>query len=364
MNDRPAPSDIVSVALVGLGYWGPNLARNLAALRGARLHTLCDQRADRLTAYGSQYPAAVARGEYDEVLSDPAVDAVVLATPAGSHFVMAKAALEAGKHVLVEKPMAKTSDECRELIGIASDRGLTLMVGHVFLFNAAVRRIKEYIESGELGDIYYAYSQRLNLGQVYRDVNALWNFAPHDFSILGYWLGSEPERVVARGYAYVQPAIEDVVFMTLDYPGGVGANVHISWLDPLKVRRMTVVGSRKMVVFDEVSPDQRVTLYDRGIDEEPAGARAPRAGARAPRGRSSLGRYETFGEYQLLLRAGDVVIPRIDFVEPLKLQCQHFVDRIVDGEKPLTDGASGLAVVKALEAAQRSIDTARPVVID
>jgi predicted dehydrogenase len=229
------------------------------------------------------------------------------------------------------------------------------MVGHVFLFNAAVERIRGYIGSGELGDIHYVYSQRLNLGQVYRDVNALWNFAPHDLSILQYWLGAGPVRVQARGYAYVQPAVEDVVFMTLDYPGNIGANVHISWLDPLKVRRMTVVGSEKMVVYDEVDPERRVVLYDRGIDEGPPGAAGP------PRPRRSLGRYETFGEYQLMLRAGDVLIPRIDFVEPLRLQCQHFVDRVVDGAEPLTGGSSGLAVVEALEAAQRAIDTGLPV---
>jgi predicted dehydrogenase len=345
----------VNLALVGLGYWGPNLARNLAIVSGGRLHTLCDSRADRLDHLARQYPGAAARASFGEVLDDPDVHAVVLSTPAGTHFELAKAALEAGKHVLVEKPMAKTSAECRELIALAGARGRTLMVGHVFLFNAAVERIRTYIESGELGDIHYVYSQRLNLGQVYRDVNALWNFAPHDLSILQYWLGATPVRVQARGYAYVQPTVEDVVFMTLDYPDNVGANVHISWLDPLKVRRMTVVGSRKMVVYDEVDPERRVVLYDRGIDEGPPGAMG------APRPRRSLGRYETFGEYQLMLRAGDVLIPRIDFVEPLRRQSQHFVDCIVEGRRPLTDGESGLAVVEALEAAQRAIETGRPV---
>lgn len=345
----------INIGLVGLGYWGPNLARNLALLDGGRLHTLCDRSVPRLDALGAQYPAARRSSDYDAVLADPNVDAVVLATPAGTHFSMATAALKAGKHVLIEKPMAKTAAECGELIRLTAKRRLTLMVGHVFLFNAAVAKVKQYIDSGELGDIYYVYSQRLNLGQVYRDVNAMWNFAPHDLSILNHWLDAEPSRVTARGYSYVQRGVEDVVFMTFDYPGNVGFNVHISWLDPLKVRRMTVVGSRKMVVYDETSIEHRVMLYDRGVDEAPPGAPSRR------RSKSSLGSYDTFGDYQLLLRAGDIVIPKIDFVEPLKLECQHFVDCIVTRREPITDGASGLSVVAALEGAQRALATGLPV---
>jgi predicted dehydrogenase len=204
--------------------------------------------------------------------------------------------------------------------------------------------MKGYIDSGELGEVRYIYSQRLNLGQVRTDVNALWNFAPHDLSILMYWLGAVPERVIARGYAYVQPEIEDVVFMTLDFPNRVGANVHISWLDPFKIRRMTVVGSEKMIVYDDVSADARITIYDKGV-----------ARTRRPEAEISLGTYETFAEFQLLLRAGDVLIPKVDFVEPLLLECQHFVDCIRSGERPLTDGESGLQVVRVLEAAQASM---------
>ena len=215
------------------------------------------------------------------------------------------------------------------------------MVGHVFLFNAAVRKVRDYIDSGELGDILYAYSQRLNLGKVRTDVNALWNFAPHDLSILSYWLGAGPERITARGYSYVQPGIEDVVFVTADFPGNIGANIHISWLDPQKVRLMTVVGSRKMVVYDDTNADARVVVYDKGVDTVPA---------------TGLGTFETFGQFQLLHRAGDVLIPAVDFTEPLLLETQHFVDCIRDGTRPLTDGESGLAVVRALEAAQRSLD--------
>ena len=334
----------VNVALVGLGYWGPNLARNIAILDGGALHTLCDAQSDRLERQGRQYPGTRTTADFESVLADAAVDAVVLATPVSSHFELARQALQAGKHVMVEKPLAQTSAQCAELVDLAASGGRTLMVGHVFLYNAAVRRMKDYIDSGELGDVHYVYSQRLNLGQVRHDVNALWNFAPHDLSILMYWLGDDPERVIARGYSYVQPAIEDVVFMTLDFPGGVGANVHLSWLDPFKTRQMTVVGSKKMIVYDDVSADARITIYDKGV------ARSRRPDAGPP------GDYETFAEFQLLLRAGDVLIPKIDFVEPLKIELQHFVDCIRSGETPLTDGVSGLRVVRALEAAQASMD--------
>ena len=333
----------VRVALVGLGYWGPNLARNLAAVTDGRLAAICDADADRLERVGRQYPDARPFTDYAALLSDPDIDAIVLATPVHTHFDMAHAALSAGKHVLVEKPLATTSAECENLIALAADLDRRLMVGHVFIYNAAVRKVKEYIDSGELGEVFYVYSQRLNLGQVRQDVNAMWNFAPHDISILCYWLGSEPLAVTARGYSYIQPGIEDVVFMTLDFPGGVGANVHISWLDPLKVRRMTVVGSDKMVVYDDVSADSKVTVYDRGVSKkqlDPA--------------KRSLGTYRTFGEFQLLLRAGDVLIPQLTFTEPLLAECQEFVDSIREGRSPLTDGRQGLAVVRALEAAQRS----------
>lgn len=339
----------VRVALVGLGYWGPNLARNFASVSGAELHTLCDLIPDRLARFSGLYPQATASSDYDALLSDAEVDAVVLATPARTHFEMAKAALQAGKSVMVEKPLAQSSAQCRALIALAEERELTLMVGHVFVYNAAVRKVKEYIQAGELGQVYYVYSQRLNLGRVRQDVNALWNFAPHDLSILCYWLDAQPNHVVARGYSYLQTGVEDVVFMTLDFPGGVAANVHISWLDPNKVRRMTVVGSEKMVVYDDVNANARIMLCDKGI------AREPPISSSAGNGDTSLGRYETFGEFQLLVRAGDILIPKLDFVEPLRLECQHFVDCIRTGQKPLTDGYDGLRVVEVLEAAQRSL---------
>ncbi len=334
----------IHVAVVGLGHWGPNLARNIHALPHARLYALCDADAARLQQWAERYPMARAVRDFDRLLEDPALDAVMLATPVRTHYPLARAALQAGKHVFVEKPLARTAQEAQDLVQLAESQGLILMVGHVFLYNAAVRQVKAYIDSGELGEIYYIYAQRLNLGIVRQDVNALWNFAPHDISIINYWLDATPTRVHAQGYAYLQPNIEDVVFMNLEYPGGQAVGVHVSWLDPNKVRRMTVVGSKKMVVYDDVSPDAKIRLYDKGVDRRPG---------------NGLGRYATFGEFQLLLRAGDLLIPKIPFTEPLRVECQAFVDAIRTGEPPLADGRNGLAVVQVLEAADRAMKAAR-----
>jgi predicted dehydrogenase len=339
----------VQVAIVGLGYWGPNLARSLASLKGVQLHTLCDARAELITHFERQYSGVHTTSDYYELLNDREIDAVVIATPVHTHFELAQAALRAGKHIMVEKPLAQTAAQCRELIRLAEQGRLTLMVGHVFIYNSAVRKVKEYIDSGLLGQIYYIYSQRLNLGIIRQDVNALWNFGPHDLSILNYWLGTAPLSVLARGYSYIQPGIEDVVFMNLEYPDGIGANVHISWLDPHKTRRMTIVGSEKMVMYDDVSADSRIVIYDKGVTKKRTIAASSSAN------HISLGQYETFGEFQLLLRAGDVLIPKLDFVEPLKLECQHFIDCIRTGQTPMTDGYDGLRVVQALEAAQFSL---------
>ena len=333
-------SSPLNIAVVGLGHWGPNLARNFNLLPDARLHTLCDADPARLQRVGANYPAARQTDDFDSVLADPAIDAVVLATPVHTHFKLASAALQAGKHTFVEKPLARTSAEARQLVELADARDLILMVGHVFLYNAAVRKVKEFIDTGELGEIYYIYAQRLNLGIVRQDVNALWNFAPHDISIINYWLDGAPVNVDAHGYAYLQPGIEDVVFMNLEYAGGQAAGVHVSWLDPNKVRRMTVVGSKKMVVYDDVSPDAKIKLFDKGVDRKPG---------------NGLGSYATFGEFQLLLRAGDLLVPKIKFTEPLRAECQAFVDAMRTGQPPLADGRNGLAVVEVLEAADRAM---------
>lgn len=345
----------VSVGLIGFGYWGPNLARAIAATRAGDLAALADADPARLERAATRYPSARVFSDPKLLLDQAEVDAVVIATPADTHFDLARRALNAGKHVLVEKPMARTVGQAEELARIAEENGLVLMPAHVFLYNAAVRKVRDYIESGELGDIYYIYSQRLNLGQVRRDVNALWNFAPHDLSILAYWLGMTPERLIASGFSYVQNKIEDVVFVTLAYPGGIGAHIHISWLDPQKVRLMTVVGSEKMIVYDDTSADERIRLIDKGITRKLVLEREQPS--------SALGDYETFGQFQLLLRAGDVLIPKIEFDEPLQLEVEDFLAALRDGRQPLSDTQSGIEVVRVLEAAQRSLDLGGPVTV-
>ena len=339
----------VKIALIGLGYWGPSLARVLASIDGAELYALCDVRRERLAHVRRLYPKCRTTTNYETVLSDSQIDAVVIATPVCTHFDLAKQTLQAGKHVMVEKPMAQTTDQCRELIAIAEKNQLTLMVGHVFIYNPAVRMVKDIIRSGQLGQVYYIYSQRLNLGRVRQDVNAMWNFAPHDLSILCYWLGEEPARVSARGYSYILPGIEDVVFLTLDFPGNIGSNIHISWLDPRKVRRITVVGSEKMVVYDDVNSDGRIMVYDKGVSKKFI------ANDQDNHSSLSLGEFENFGEFQLLLRAGDVLIPKLDFSEPLKNEFEHFVQCVQTGQSPITDGYSAFKVVRILEAAQSSL---------
>ncbi len=331
----------VNVAVVGTGYWGPNLVRNFAGLHQANLQTVCDMRTDSLNPIGKQYPAVHLVTDYKQVLQDSTIEAVILATPVETHYELAKAALQAGKHVMVEKPLATTTAHCLELIELAEKQNKILMVGHVFLYNAAVKKLKSYIDRGELGQIYYIYSSRLNLGRIRRDVNALWNFAPHDISIALHLLEAMPAQVNARGFSYIQEGIEDVVFVTLNFPSGAGVNIHISWLDPRKVRLMTVVGSKKMVIYDDVSSDAKIQVYDKGVTTASA--------------QQTLGDFSSFGEFQLLLRAGDVLIPKIDFTEPLKAECQHFVDCIIEGKRPITDGREGLRVVQVLEAAQRSL---------
>lgn len=331
---------MTNVALIGVGYWGPNLARNLNALPNGRLKWICDTRPDALEKISANYPGARLASDVNQVLDAPDVDAVVIATPARTHFEIASAALSRGKHVLVEKPLAMTGEECARLIELAERARTKLMVGHVFLYSPAIRKIRDIVSSGELGEIYYAYSTRANLGQIRQDVNALWNLAPHDVSILLYLFDSFPEAVCAHGITHIQPGIEDVVFAHLRFPGGVGAHIHVSWLDPGKVRQMTLVGSKKMVVYDDVDPDAKVRIIDKGVTRVANDNREP---------------FSSFGEFQLLLRAGDVLIPKIQAVEPLRLECEHFIDCIENDQQPLTDGGHGLLVVKVLEAAQDSM---------
>jgi predicted dehydrogenase len=330
---------MVGIAVVGAGYWGPNLIRNFAAV--GELVAVVDRDQARLDKQRSLYPGLHFTADLQEVLENEAVQGVALATPADSHYDLAKKVLQAGKSVFVEKPLAQTVAECQDLIDLADERGVVLMVGHTFEFNAAVQYVEKCIEQNELGQIYYIYSQRLNLGVVRSDINALWNLAPHDISIALRWLKKMPVRVDARGYTYLQPGIEDVVYLNMEFEDGVAVHVHVSWLDPGKVRRMTVVGSEKMIVYDDASTEAKIQLYDKGIDRRGLDG--------------SLGDFDSFGKFQLIQRAGDVLIPRIDFAEPLRSECQHFVECVAEGKKPLTDGENGLRVVKVLEAASRSL---------
>lgn len=322
------------LGLVGYGYWGPNLARNFHQLPEAWLVACADADAARLNEAARLYPtlkqtAADAR----ELLENPTLDALVIATPARSHFALVTQALEAGKHVLVEKPLAMSSDEARAMIETARRHERILMVGHTFEYNPAVWKIQELLNAGALGELYYVYSNRVNLGRVQTDINALWSIAPHDVSILLYLLNAMPLTVSARGGTYVSHGVEDVIFALLNFPNRVQAHIHASWLDPSKTRQMTLVGSEKMIVYDDVDPEAKLKIYDKGVYK----------------------RGDAFGEFQLRVRSGDIHIPKIDLTEPLKYECAHFLECIRENKTPRTDGESGLRVVRVLEAAQQSL---------
>lgn len=332
---------MLHLAQIGVGYWGKNLLRNFLEMRAAEVLAICDIDTSAREWAARRHPQLQIYGQAEEIFADERLEAVAIATSPESHFALARAALLAGKHVFVEKPMARSVAECSELIVLAEQQRRVLMVGHTFLYNAAVNRVREYIQSGELGEIYYVYSQRLNLGRVRQDVDAMWNFAPHDLSIIVHCLQQMPARVAARGSAYLQKGIADVAFMQLEFASGVTAHVHVSWLDPGKVRRMTVVGSEKMVVYDDVAPDHKVQVFDRGITRQNLSA--------------SLGDFDSFGKFQLIQRAGDVLLPKVDFVEPLKAQGQHFVDCVLHQRRPVSDGENGRQIVRILEAASASM---------
>lgn len=324
----------VSTALIGYGYWGPNLARNLYQNKAARLAAICDSASERLADIPRLYPGVATAADAGAVFADPAIEAVVISTPVRTHFKLARTALEHGKHVLVEKPIALSSAECDELIALAARGKQTLMVGHTFEYNPAVLKIKDLIDNDEIGEVYYVYSTRVNLGRVQRDVNVLWSIAPHDISILLYLLGTMPLEVSARGATYLSEGIEDVVFVTLAFPHNVLAHVHVSWLDPGKVRRMTVVGSNKMVVYDDVDNEAKIKICDKGVYRKGD---------------------PIFGEFQFRLHSGDIFIPKIDMSEPLQLECAHFLECVRNGQRPRSDGESGRRVVRVLEAAQASM---------
>jgi predicted dehydrogenase len=327
----------VRTAVVGCGYWGKNLVRNFHRLSDLRL--CCDSSDKVRASIAAAYPDVKMTADYDAVLTDPSIQAVILATPAPSHAAMAIQALEAEKHVFVEKPLALSASDARAMVNAAAAANRILMVGHLLEYHPAVNYIKEMIDSGELGDVYYLYSQRLNLGKVRSDENALWSLAPHDISVALYLLGEEPEAVEASGQAFLQDGVEDVTFITLRFASGRVAHIHVSWLDPHKERRLTVVGTRRMVVFNDMEPQEKIKVYDKGVD----------------RPRTEAAKYESYAEL-LQLREGDIVIPRLPLSEPLAVECSEFLRAVETGVAPRSDGADGLRVVETLEAAQAALD--------
>jgi len=324
---------LTKIGVAGLGYWGPNLARNFDEL--AELTWLCDIDPALLERFGRRHPQARLTGSFDDLLADPALEAVVIATPVVTHYELSRQALAAGKHVFVEKPMALHAGEAEELCALAEERALVLLPGHLLLYHPAVDKLKELIDSGELGEIRYVYGNRQNLGKFRTDENALGSLGAHDLSVILHLVGEEPSEVWARGESYVHPPVEDVVFCFLRFPSGKLAHMHLSWLDPQKIRRMTVVGSKKMAVFDDMELERKVTVYDKGEEPPPLG---------------------TYGEWQT--RTGDIYVPKIPSDEPLRLECQHFLELVRGNGDVLAAARDGAAVVRALEQLQSSLERA------
>ena len=333
---------MIKISQIGVGYWGPNLLRNLVSNKGCEVKTVVDLSEKRCSFVKRLYPSISVSTQFENVINDSEIEAVVIATPVATHFDLTMKCLEAGKHVLVEKPMAITVDEVQLIGKLAGEKELVAMAGHTFLFNSAVRYVKNLIESGEMGDIRYIYSQRVNLGRIRNDVDALWNLAPHDVSIIQYWLSElEPESVERRGMDYVQNGVDDVVFLNIRYRHNILANIHVSWLDPHKIRKMTVVGSGKMVVYDDLA-ENKVAIYDKGID--------PMA---------VLGEEMDFDNpstFNFDHRSGDVILPKINWKEPLKIEVEHFLDCILNGTPCLTGVDHAKGVVGILEEADKRKD--------
>ncbi|HZR16416.1 MAG TPA: Gfo/Idh/MocA family oxidoreductase [Verrucomicrobiae bacterium] len=326
---------ILNVGVVGCGYWGPNLVRNFRQSSDCNLKVLCDASDTRLGHMRRLYPELATTNKFDDLLNDSELDAVVIATPVRFHYTMAKAALSVGKHVFIEKPMARTEAESIELVELAERQGLVLMVGHTFLFSPAVRRMKEIINAGDIGEVQYIAARRLNLGLFQKDINVAWDLAPHDISILLHLLDESPLSVSCQGSSHVTRGIEDVTMMNLNFRKNLCAFIHNSWLDPKKVRQMTVVGSQRMIVYDDTEPLEKIKIYDARVEVPP--------------------HYDSFAEFTYSYHYGDSYVPYIKQDEPLKLECQHFLQCITEGTAPITNGRLGLEVVKILEASSESL---------
>jgi len=325
----------IKIGVVGCGYWGPNLVRNFGSLAACKLKTVCDVSQERLDHVTSLYPGVKGEPDFRRMIEGRDVDAVAIATAVKHHHAMAKASLLAGKHTLIEKPMASSSAECEELQEIARAKGLVLMVGHTFLYSQAVRRIKEIVDCGDIGEIRYIAARRLNLGLYQKDINVAWDLAPHDISIILYIMGEPPVSVDCRGSAHITPGVEDVTLMHLTFSKNRSAVIHSSWLDPRKTREMTIVGSKRMIVYDDVTPLEKIRIFDARVERPP--------------------HYDTFAEFQYAYHYGDTYSPHIKQEEPLKTECSHFLECIQTGATPLTSAVCGLNVVKILEASSKSL---------
>ena len=336
----------LNIGIIGCGYWGPNLARNFAENEKAALHWLCDANEQRLASLARRYPAAQATDDYRQMLTDGQLDAVVIATPVSTHHPIAKAALQARKHVLIEKPFTATAREAEELIELAGRAGLTLMVDHTFIYTGAVRKIKELVDSGELGELLYFDSVRINLGLFQNDINVVWDLAPHDLSIMDYLIDKEPVSVTATGSCHIEPGIENIAYVMLRFADDFIAHFHFNWLAPVKLRRALLAGSKKMIVYDDIEPTEKVRVYDKGVMVTRRDEKTDPEAA-----------YTTLVSY----RAGDVWVPKLDTSEALKGVSREFLAAISEKRPPLTDGQAGLRVVRLLEAAQQSIKEGRTV---
>jgi predicted dehydrogenase len=325
----------IKVGVVGCGYWGPNLVRNFKSLPDCTLEMMCDVSEQRLKHLRSLYPDVKGEKDFDHLLNGAGLDAVVIATAVRLHYPMAKASLLAGKHTFIEKPMAASSHECEELVQIAEEKGLVLMVGHTFLYSPVVRKIKEIVDSGDLGEIRYIAARRLNLGIYQKDINVAWDLAPHDISIILHIMEELPQNVNCRGVAHVTPGVEDVTSMCLSFRKNRSAIIHNSWLDPRKIREMTIVGSRRMIVYDDVAQLEKLRVFDARVERPP--------------------HYDTFAEFQYAYHYGDMYVPYIKQEEPLKAECQHFLECIRYGTTPMTSGKQGLELVRILEASSASL---------
>jgi predicted dehydrogenase len=334
----------IAVGVVGCGYWGPNLLRNFKALPGCRVKAICDASEERLAHMRNLYPDVEGVKDFDHLLNGVGLEAVIIATPVRHHYSLAKASLLAGKHALIEKPMAASSAECEELIQIAKSNGLVLMIGHTFLYSTPVQKITEIVGAGDIGEIRYISSRRLNLGLFQKDINVAWDLAPHDISIILHVLGEMPQTVNCQGNAHVTPGVEDVTNISLSFKHKRFATIQSSWLEPRKVREMTIVGTRRMIVYDDLQPLEKIRIYDVRVERPP--------------------HYDTFADFHYSYHYGDSYIPHIRQEEPLKVECQHFLDCIEGGLDPLTSGEDGLELVRILEAASQSLkDRGAPVAL-